>query len=78
MNTDLKKQRKNYFEKDFFKLMNNSVFGKTLENVQKHKDSKIITTEKKLFGVRIILSYYKVFYRKFIDYGHEKNSNTCE
>ena len=60
MNTELRKDAKNDFEKDLFKLMNNSVFGKTMENIRKHRDIKLVTTDKKRIKLVSAPNYHTI------------------
>ena len=66
MNTKLRKEAKNDFEKDFFKLMDNSVFEKTMENVGNYRDIKLVTTGKRRKRLVSETNYYTK--NKFSEY----------
>ena len=62
MITELRAAAKNDFKKDFFKLMNNSVFGKTMENLQKHGDIQLVTNNKQRSKLVSEPNYYRTKY----------------
>ena len=74
MNPKLRKEPKNDFKKDFFKLMNNAVFGKPMENVRKHRDIKLVTTDKRRNQLASEPNYYttKYFLENLISIEREK------
>ena len=66
MITKLRTNAKNEFEKNFFKLMNNSVFGKTVENVKNHRDIKLLTSDKR--RKRLVAEHNYHLHEKFSDH----------
>ena len=62
MNTNLRKEAKNEFKKDFFKLMNDSVFGKTMENVRTHRNIRLVTAEEKRIKIVSEPNYHTTKY----------------
>ena len=66
MNTELRKNGKNELEKDFFKLMNNSAFGKTIQNVRNHRDIKLVPSDKR--RKRLVSEPNYHLHKKFSDH----------
>ena len=65
MNTKLKTEAKNDFERGLFRLMNDDVFGKTMENVRNHRDIKLVTTDKRRNQLVSDLNYHTTkFFKK--------------
>ena len=78
MNTNLRTQAKNNYEKDFFKLMNNSVFGKTMENIRNRVNVKLVNTEEKFKKLSAKPNYKgcKIFNENLISVHMKKTSLT--
>ena len=60
MNTKIRMEAKNDFEKDFFKLMNYAVFGKTMENLKNYRNIKLVTTDKRRNQLVSEPNYHKI------------------
>ena len=75
--TELRTEAKNDFKKDLFKLMNNAVFGKTMENVRKHRDIKLVITNKRRTQLSSEPNYHttKYFSENLLANENEKGKN---
>ena len=80
MNTQLRQKAKNSFEEDFFKLMSDAVFGKTMENVKTHRYIKLVTTERWRNYLVSEPNYHTTtfFAEKFNNSRNDENSNINE
>ena len=80
MNTKLRTDAKNDFERDFFKLMNNSVFGKTMENVRNRRDIKLVTNDERRNKLVSEPNYHTTmqFSENLMAIEMKKNSNSDE
>ena len=80
INAELRKKLKNEFEKDFFKLMNNFIFGKTMEKVRNYRDVKLVTKDERRNQLISEPDYHtsKYFSEHFGDNRNEKDKSRNE
>ena len=78
MNTELRKEAKNDLEKDFFRLRNNAVFGKTMENVRKQRDIKLVITNRRRNYLVSEPNYHtkKMVFRVLVSNRNEKRNKS--